>query len=127
MKSLLIDVERCEINEVDITNYKDFYTLINCTCFDVAHRQIGHEKSYYDIFVDDMGLLKNRPIISAVDGNCDMMLVGNLVITKTDAEGEQMDLSDNDIQYIRHHIMLGISEDSNGCPVVHPVLTEVRY
>ena len=127
MKSLLVDISRCEVAEVDITNYKDFYVLINCSCFDVARRQIGNEKRYYDIFVDDMGMLRGERIVSAVDNNCEVMLVGNLVITKTDEEGEQIDLSNDDIEYLKHYILLGISEDSNGYPHVHPVLTQVSY
>lgn len=127
MKSVLLDVERCEIDEVDILSASDYSKLLNCTYIDVARRQIGNKHGYFDIFVDDMGALKNNPVVSAVGIYAEPMLYGNLVITKSDFYGEPLDLTKEEIKHIREHISIGIAFDDNNILKAYPVLTEVAY
>lgn len=106
MKSLLLDTVKKEIRQVDPKGLQDYYELLGCDCIDIVTRKIGHQ--YYDIVCDDEGLLKDDPIISAIDDLGRVMLVGSLIICGlADNEGELTDLSDRDIPYIkkRVHIM----------------------
>lgn len=125
MKSLVIDVERCVVAEVEVTKYTDFYKYIGCSAFDVAGRYIGDENRWFDIFVDDIGALKENAIISAINGT-EVMLFGNLVITKTDKNGEQLPLSDDDIKYLCKYIRTGYKRTDDGI-YAYPVLVDVKY
>lgn len=125
MKSLLIDVENCEVKEVEISDFTDFYKYIGRSAFDVAGRYIGDENRWYDIFVDDIGMLKENPIISAINVT-EIMLVGNLVITKTAENGEQLPLSDDDIKYLYKYIRTGYKRTEDGI-YTYPVLVDVKY
>lgn len=125
MKALLIDVENCGVAEVEITKYTDFYKYIGCSAFDVAGRYIGDENRWYDIFVDDIGMLREEVIISAINGT-EIMLAGNLVITKTAENGEQLPLSDDDIKYLYKYIRTGYKRTEDGI-YAYPVLVDVKY
>lgn len=104
MKVVYLNAENRELpNVIDIEdNLEVFYELINCRCIDIVSRKIGHK--YFDVICDDEGALKENVIISAVDTQFRPMLVGNLIITKSDEEGNLIDLSDEDIKQILRHI-----------------------
>lgn len=125
MKALLIDVKRCVVEEVEVTKYTDFCKYIGCSAFDVAGRYIGEENRWYDIFVDDIGMLREEVIISAINGT-EIMLAGNLVITKTAENGEQLPLSDDDIKYLYKYIRTGYKRTADGI-YAYPVLVDVKY
>lgn len=125
MKSLLIDVVNCEVKEVEITDFHDFYKHIGCSAFDVAGRYIGDENRWFDIFVDDIGMLKENAIISAINVT-EVMLVGNLVITRTGEDGEQLPLSNDDIEYLYKYIRTGYKRTADGI-YAYPVLVDVKY
>lgn len=125
MKSLLIDVENAEVKEIEINDFRDFYKHIHCSAFDVAGCYIGDENRWYDIFVDDCGMLEENAIISAINLD-EVMLVGNLVITKTGADGEQLPLSDDDIDYLYRFIRTGYKRTEKGIEI-YPVLVDVKY
>lgn len=79
----------------------DFYENLKCDIFDIANRNIGGKR--FDIYVDDVGLFRENPKVSAVriNGNdIEPMLVGNLVIANHDAHGNTTSLSDDDISLI---------------------------
>lgn len=78
-----------------------FYELINCTCIDIVRRKIGNK--YFDVICDDEGLCKDNPVVSAVDTQFRMMLVGNLIVSNSDDEGNLIGLSDEDIKQILRH------------------------
>ena len=104
MKSLLLDVVEKTTKVVNPETLEDYYSMIGCSCIDIVTRKIG--KKYFDIIVDDNGLLKNDPIISAIDDLGRVMLVGSLIICGlADDEGELTDLSDKDIEYIKKRII----------------------
>ena len=125
MKSLLIDVKRCVVEEVEVTKYTDFYKYIGCSAFDVAGRYIGDENRWFDIFVDDIGMLREDVVISAINGT-EIMLAGNLVIAKTAENGEQLPLSDDDIKYLCKYIRTGYKRTADGI-YAYPVLVDVKY
>lgn len=101
---LVLDVEKDEVREAQCHNIEDFYRELNAEPFDIARRFIKDKP--YDIFVDDMGLMRDPDAItiSAVDGKGSPMLVGNLIFTNHDGHGETVSLTDEDIAHIIRHI-----------------------
>lgn len=84
------------------TTLQDFYDKLECDCFDIAHLKIGSK--YFDLFVDDEGLLKTDQVPSAVDKDGNVLLVGNIVFANHDSEGETTSLSDEDIAIIKKNL-----------------------
>lgn len=107
-KLLLLDVTEQKlidmVKQVECQDLDDFYKYLKCSCFDIARRKIGGK--YYDIFVDDEGLLKEGFIVSAIDSKGNAMLVGNLIFANHDAEGNTTSLSEEDIANISNNICL---------------------
>lgn len=84
---------------------EDFYREIECDTIDIARRNIGGKA--FDIFLDDEGLLKDDPQISAVSkekSGIKPQLVGTLVFTQTDGQGNTIDISLEDTMMITSHI-----------------------
>lgn len=91
--------------ELSVREIKDdlqtFYDIIGCHCIDIPIRKIGGE--YYDIICDDEGLLKDYPQVAMVDKSLQPMIVGTIIIAKSDEEsGEMMSLTDEDIARIKN-------------------------
>lgn len=103
MKVVYLNVENQELPKfMDIEDKLDvFYELIGCRCIDIVRRKIGNK--YFDVICDDEGALKDDPVVSAVDTQFHHMLVGNLIISRADDEGNLIDLSEEDIKQILQH------------------------
>ena len=103
IKVMVVNEKGMEV--VEIPNDIDkFYEIIGCRCIDIATRRIGEKKKYYDIIVDDEGLLVDNPRVSAIDSNLKAMLVGNLIITNYNDEGETTTLTNEDIAYLSQYV-----------------------
>lgn len=100
---LLLDVWKGEIKTITIKEFEDYYKYLNCECFDIVTRRIGKQKLPFDIFCDDEGLLKFH-IPTAFNTKNQTMLVGNLIFSKTDNEGETISLTPEEINYIKGYI-----------------------
>ena len=119
MKVVYMDVENNKLPKVmDIEDKLEvFYELIGCRCIDIVRRKIGNKR--YDVICDDEGLFKDDPVVSAVDTKYGDRLVGNLIICKSDVEGNLMGLSDNDVEEIIRHIKVYFTQDFEKiCPVL---------
>ena len=90
------------IVEIDSDELEDFYKELDCHIFDVAVRKVGDVR--YDIFCDDIGLLKEDPVVSAIDQDGKPMLVGNLLLANHDDQGRTTSLSLDDVENIYRHI-----------------------
>lgn len=103
-RTIVIEVEsKREIYEANITELEDMYNHIKCDCIDITERKIG--ENYYDIIVDDEGLLKDYAIPSAIDKiTHEVQLVGNLIVSKYDEEGELRDLTEKEIKEVTENI-----------------------
>lgn len=88
---------------------KEYYDLIECSCIDIVSRRIGD--TYFDIICDDEGLLKDNPRVSAIDTEGNVMLVGNLIFSHTDDDGETIGVTDEEIAMIRDKAGLAVTED----------------
>ena len=100
---LVFDTEG-EVNHfklAECNELSDFYENLHCDTFDIANRDVGGKR--FDIFVDDIGLFRENPRVSAirlVGDDIEPMLVGNLVFANHNAQGETTSLSDDDINLI---------------------------
>ena len=99
----VLDVIQNEVRMVEVDEeLDDFYEQLSCKVFDVAKRKVGDV--YYDIYCDDMGLLKEDPVVSAIDQDGKPMLVGNLLLANHDDHGRTTSLSLKDVENIYRHI-----------------------
>ena len=108
---------------IELETYRD---LIGCDWIDIARRNIGDKE--YDIVVDDEGLLKENPIVSAFSGTKDPVLVGTMVICGTaDSEGVLTGLSEEDLENIKKHKSYYLQIDSEGYPVIRSCIVGMEY
>lgn len=121
---LLLDVINNETKEVECNVLNDFYEYLQCDTFDIANREIGRKLKRFDLYIDDEGLLKDNAIVSAVDFLSQPVLVGNIIFANHDEEGNTVDLSDEDIEYIRRYIKKRFTLD---CPEGYNLLTYCEY
>ena len=123
MKTLLLNVKENYIKELDIKDDLEvFYDFIGCRCIDIVERKINRRT--FDIIIDDEGLLKDDPKISAINGFGKPMLVGNLMFAHHDSNGNLKDLTDDDIKYIKHFIW---QMSTTLHPDPYPILTHCEY
>ena len=111
--------QRLQIVYIDTLD--DIYKAINARCFDIATRQIGAEfDRIYDIYCDDVGLFKQDYYLSAY-GIHDCMLVGDILIAKHDKYGEMVDLTKEDIGYIKNNICKWVNYDGRELSILFPI------
>ena len=79
----LIDVLDDMSGPITISNTLDaLYNVLNCDLIDIPYLTLGTKE--FCVIVDDEGLLKNSPKISAVSDTGKPMLVGNLLLVSAD-------------------------------------------
>lgn len=116
MKAYLLDVENRERKAVEIDDsdrLNEYYSLLNCSLIDIQCRKIGGK--WFDIICDDEALLKAEPIVSAVDSDGKPALCGNLLFCNyDDSTGEEVSLTDEDIQHLESFTRLAVKKDLEG-------------
>lgn len=114
MKFLVINAKERKITVEEFDKrptLADLYTMLDCDCIDITERKIGDE--WFNITCDDEGLLKMNPIMSASSlTNPNDILVGNLLFSDYDDEGEEIGLTDTRIEFLKEHIKF--FTDKNG-------------
>lgn len=113
MKFLLLNAKDREIKveEFRKITLADYYIMLDCDCIDITARDIGGKQ--FGIICDDEGLLKENPILSARSRSNDLdALVGNLIFSQFNYEGEEIGLTDEEIEHLKKHI--GMFKDRNG-------------
>ena len=102
------EINKIEKKTVKITDYHDWYPLLNCDLIDIVTRQIG--KNYYDIVCDDEGLFK-EPLIPAClnfneEGHPEEIINGNVFICGlADDNGDLTSLTEEGIEEILKNIV----------------------
>lgn len=118
VKAVLIDVENDSARKVEFEHsLGNIYGLLHCDCINIVSRSIGHGRSSkrFDIICDDEGMFKISPKISAIDNFGRPMLVGNLLVTNHDAEGNTVSLTDDECEFVLAHVeKLGTRKYPNG-------------
>lgn len=99
-----------------------FYKELNCDLFDIATRKIDNR--VFDIYCDDEGLFVENARVSAIDKDENIMLVGNLMITNHDDEGNTTSLTEEEASYIIANVGY-FSTLTHKTP--YPVLMNVEY
>lgn len=109
---LKIDINSHKLEEVEMILTKttteelhQIYELLECNLIDITVTKIG--KTMYAVICDDEGLLKANHTITLFEDN-QPRLVGRLLITMYNGEGENIGLTKEQIQEIKeNHLMLG--------------------
>lgn len=107
VKGVLIDVDAEEAKTVEFEHsLGNIYGLLHCDCIDIVSRAIGHGRSSkrFDIICDDEGTFKMNAKISAIDNLGRPMLVGSLLVTNHDAEGNTVSLTDEECEFVLAHV-----------------------
>lgn len=122
-RMLVLDVNDCKVYEKDCNCLQDYYSAIRCNTIDIVSRQIGGR--YFDIIVDDEGFLKpeDEIYVSAINSEKHVMLVGTLVFANHDSDGNETDLTDQDVEHIRNYIKCAFLKEGG----VQPILTECDF
>ena len=99
MKVYVIDAEtgKHRVEDTDCS-LEELYRLTHCSCIDIASRKIGGQ--WFDIVVDDEGLLKSNPIVTAATADLRPVLVGSLIVCRHDSDGNIAGLSNADIELL---------------------------
>ena len=128
MRAVLIDVKHDKCKIIDVTGgLKEMYRLLDCDCIDVTYRDIQDGDGLYNVFnvvVDDEGLLKDSPIVSARSrDDMSAQLVGNLLVFGVDWEeanyGDLASLTDEEVKLVIGSLRRVIDFDTLR---THPVL-----
>jgi len=96
-----------QMYKLDYESYKSLYPVINCELFDIPTRYIKGKP--FDIYLDDEGLLKGKPIVAASNDGLEV-LVGNLFFCKHNDDGGIESLSDEEVALI----LSSLDEDEEG-------------
>lgn len=123
-KTVLLDVYEKSVKVMEIEGeLEEFYENIGCSYIDITRRKIGDR--WFDLVVDDEGLLENFPIISAFDSRMRPVLVGNLMFFNVCEGGELVSLTESDVNYIKSYIKEVVTLDNGVNP--YPVITNCDY
>lgn len=76
---------------------KDMYEIIGCSCVTVTEIEVKGKN--YDVWSDDEALLVENPVPNLYI-NDDLVIFGNLLIAKTNEEGETVGLDDGEPQLL---------------------------
>lgn len=89
---------------------KEMYKILHCDLVDVI--TIMTEGHAYDLWFDEEFLLKHRPILTLIVGepkkNAFTPICGNILIAKSDEEGEMEGLNAEDIARVKRWIRQAI-------------------
>lgn len=108
---VILKTHEDEISTLEVKTIENdlqvYYDIIGCRCIDMPSRKIG--KHYYDIIVDDEGLLQDKPIISAVNNAGDAMLVGTLIVCQHDEKGNTIGLTNKQVEEVKNSVRVGLN------------------
>lgn len=105
MIGYIIDIDNDKAGLVEIgddDHLGQFYKLIGCGCIDICTRKIGGK--YYNIVIDDEGLLVADPVFAAIDTRMRGMLAGNIIIFGIGDDQDLCSIEDTDPANIRDNM-----------------------
>lgn len=123
IKAFLVDIAEKSAKEIDFEpSLQKYYELLNCGTIDIVERSVGGKN--FDIICDDEGLMLDRPVVSAITGNGEPMLVGNLLFVHHNGEGETTGLTSDECAHIQRYVR---QVRTGNCPDGHPCVVGVEY
>lgn len=90
---------------IDGDDYTAMYPLLDCACFDIPRRTVGGVE--FDIFCDDEALYAEKVAVGLLYDDQRYNLVGNLVFTHSDDEGNTIGLTNDEIRMLYDHLFIG--------------------
>lgn len=82
----------------------EYYQHLQCDTFDITTREV--DGIVFDIFCDDEGLLKDTPVVSAVNTAFAPVLCGNLIFTHHNEFGETTGITAKEYKTLKNHLIL---------------------
>ena len=123
LTGFLVDVMDELTGPITIDNtLESLYRILHCDLIDITYLTLGNKE--FCVIVDDEGLLKSSPKISAVSVSGRPMLVGNLMLVSADGGEDFTSLAPDDIPLIEKHIR-HIATSQN--PYPYPALCNICY
>lgn len=116
MLSLILNPQTGTVSIKHVYGYEEIAHSIDADFFDVVRFRFTDDVTnvYYDFYVDDIGYFKEKLSPSVVPTNYPV-LVGTVLIGKSDQGGNEADLSDIDVlKIIRHIVWHRTQEDRAG-------------
>ena len=89
---------------VEFNSYKEIGALLNTDMWTTACRKFNGK--HFNIYLDDLGLYREQPVITAVKTNCSERLVGNLLLTVMDGRGGDISLTEEDFKRLEDSVIL---------------------
>lgn len=102
---------------------EEYYRLLDCRCIDI--REVAINGKYFDLIVDDEGLLKDRLIPTFYVEEDDTALFGNILFAHCNDEGETIGLEDSELPMLADYIGENLKSLKNFfCPSAESVEEE---
>jgi len=126
IRAVLIDVNKGGAAAITIKrgDLHSWYDMIGCDLVDIVNRRIAGKP--FAFICDDEALCKCDPIMSAINPALnEPMLFGNLIVVSPDVDedGNIMDMTEADQEYVLDHV--GLAERLDGTTQL--VLFDVEY
>lgn len=118
-KVLVVDIQKKLLYDSEISGYEDIVKLLDCEWLDVVERKLNQQEGYFTIYVDDIGKLVGKHI-SAVSPTTGEYLVGNILISLTNDEGEPVSLTDEQMNDIIFKSTVSVIDENDGD--IYPLL-----
>jgi len=102
IKMLFLNTEEQKVEEVEVNdNIDEIRKLLGCSVVTYEKREVEHIP-YIMVALDDA---PENAIISGTDIDLNIMLVGNILITKWDAKGDFESLTEADLRILTRNIL----------------------
>lgn len=93
-----------------------YHAVCGCDLFDVARRYIGTR--LYDIYCDDVGLVKGRPVTAVDAFTGEAALFGTLVVSASDGEGAGRSLTAEEVEEVGRCVLSATLADGREVPML---------
>lgn len=115
MRSILLDVDKNEVLEVNPVGLQDFYNLLNCSTIEVVYRYIGLKR--FGIVCDEEAALKVNSSVSAINDFGQTMHLNNIiVVSATTVNDDFSSLTEDEVDYVKKYIrIIKTSRHPEGC------------
>ena len=100
--ALYFDVFNNKIEPLKIEDsLETMYQYLKCDTIEIRKRKVGNK--YYSFVVDENGLFADKVITSAIDSDCQIQFVGNILVFGLIENGELTGLTDGDLCNLINH------------------------
>lgn len=125
---VFLDAKNGEAKVITVPDkLEEYYKMLDCETIDIVTRKINHVP--FSIICDDEALLRERPIVSAVDANLQAMLFGNLFVVSAGVteDGDLISISDKDAALVLDNVRCFLTFGEDGSVTTHRALWPTEY